>query len=232
MNEIPTRLRHIVYICRAIYAHKWAYIVITVVIFIITTILLAHAGIIPDVPSTLSTDASAVVPIKTLPFVQSAHPSVAITTSDVESPIKIVIPSIHLSASIKNPNTTNARILDGDLLSGAVRYPRSAMLGEQGNVILFGHSSYLPIVLNQAYKTFNGIQNLHEGSLILVHSSSKVYEYAVKSVKKESATVDSIALAVRGKVLTLSTCNVFGKKSSRFIVTASFVKSYPIVNNS
>ena len=41
MNEIPTRLRRIVYICRAIYAHKWAYIVITVVIFVITTILLA-----------------------------------------------------------------------------------------------------------------------------------------------------------------------------------------------
>lgn len=229
MSETATHLRRIVYICRVIYARKWTFLTLTVVIFLITIIVLAHIGIVPDVHSVQRQNTS-ITPVVTLSSVPLARASSL--SSRAENPVKIVIPFVHVSASIKNPNTTNARVLDKDLLSGAVRYPRSAMLGERGNVILFGHSSYLPIVINHAYKTFNGIQNLHEGSKILVYSSSEVYEYVVSSVKKENTTVDSITLNVLGKVLTLVTCNVFGKKSSRFIVTAHFVKSYPIVNNS
>ncbi len=231
MDEIPTRLKYVAHMCQAIHTRKWMFTAFSVVIFLITTIVLAHVGIIPDAhskPLPRIHTASAI----TLSSMAPVRSNILAISSRFENPIKVVIPSVHVSASIKNPNTMSARILDKALLSGAVRYPRSAMLGERGNVILFGHSSYLPIVINQAYKTFNGIQGLHQGARVLVYSSSKIYEYAVSSVKKENATVDSITLTVRGKVLTLATCNVFGKRSSRFIVTARFVKSYPIGNNS
>jgi LPXTG-site transpeptidase (sortase) family protein len=118
--------------------------------------------------------------------------------------------------------------LDGDLLTGAVHYPTSAELGEDGNVVLFGHSSYLPIVKNQAYKTFDGIQKLAVGDLVTVYSSTTAYTYAVRTVAKESANDAIIPLTVDGRVLTLSTCNSFGEKTDRFVVTADFVGSEAI----
>lgn len=144
-----------------------------------------------------------------------------------ELPTKIVIPVINLSATIANPTTTDATILDHALLSGAVRYPTSAKLGEEGNVVLFGHSSYLPIVGNQAYKTFDGIQKLVVGDDVTMYSSDMAYTYQVKSVTKESANDAIIPLLVIGKVLTLSTCDSFTMKTDRFVVVADFVESHP-----
>lgn len=146
-----------------------------------------------------------------------------------ELPAKIEISKIGISANVVNPTATDIKILDEELLGGAVRYPTSAKLGETGNVVLFGHSSYLPIVKNQAYKTFNGIQKLIAGDVITVSSSNTAYTYRVKSVTKESADNNSsIPLSVDGKVLTLVTCNSFAAKQDRFVVTADFVESHSV----
>ncbi|OYV27545.1 MAG: hypothetical protein B7W98_01560, partial [Parcubacteria group bacterium 20-58-5] len=132
-------------------------------------------------------------------------------------------------ATIANPTTTDANVLDEYLLKGAVRYPTSARLGETGNVVLFGHSSYLPVVGNQAYKTFDGIQKLVAGDVVTVSSAGTAYMYRVRSMEKESAASNAgIALDVTGRVLTLVTCNSFATKSDRFIVTADFVESHSI----
>jgi len=187
--------------------------------------------IIPD-SHAKSTLVVADTPEITLASIPSASAQVLPAKTRTENPIKIVMPSIHKSATIENPNTQNAKVLDKALLSGAVRYWHSVKLGEKGNVVLFGHSSYLPGIYNPAYKTFTGIQNLRKGARILVYSSTTVYEYAVYTVKKQNTTTDAINLLSRGKELTLITCNVFGKRSDRFVVTAHFVKSYPIGNNS
>ena len=64
-----------------------------------------------------------------------AQPQIA-----TELPIKIEIPKINLSAVVVNPTITTVAVLDKELLKGAVRYPTSAKLGEDGNVVLFGHS--------------------------------------------------------------------------------------------
>lgn len=52
-----------------------------------------------------------------------------IQRSHTEYPVKITIPSIKMSVSIKNLSTTNVKIMDEALLSGVVRYPHSALLG-------------------------------------------------------------------------------------------------------
>ncbi len=228
MKKAATYLVRMIYACKAIYDRKWAFIALTAVIFLVTLVSLAFAGFIPNTHKKVShrTDIAPTVALTAAPV------QVIIQKSHTEYPVKIAIPSIKMSVSIKNPETTNVKIMDEALLSGAVRYPRSALLGEQGNIILFGHSSYLPVIWNQAYKTFDGIQNLHKDARVFAYSSTTVYEYAVDSVEKENTTTGSIALSVSGKTLTLATCNVFGKKSDRFVVTAHFVKSYPIGNNS
>ena len=127
-----------------------------------------------------------------------------------------------------NPTIPTVAVLDKELLKGAVRYPTSAKLGEDGNVVLFGHSSYLPVVGNQAYKTFNEIQKLAVGDSITVYSSDTAYTYRVRNVVKKSASDGVIELSITGRVLTLVTCSSFGAKEDRFVVTADFVESHSV----
>lgn len=200
-----------------VYARKWHFLGVFAFVFLVSTITLARLDLLPDAPiaSGAALSASPVATASTTP-----------PGSSTEEPVAIAIPTINLTATIANP-TTNADVLDQDLLKGAVRYPTSAQLGESGNVVLFGHSSYLPIVGNQAYKTFDGIQKLVAGDTITVYSVDAAYTYRVRSVTKESAVSDAgIDLAVAGKELTLVTCNSFATKADRFIVRADFVGSH------
>jgi LPXTG-site transpeptidase (sortase) family protein len=160
----------------------------------------------------------------------SLSASASLALEDTEKPTRIEIPSIDLSVTVANPTKTDVATLDAALLNGVVRYPTSADLGEKGNVIIFGHSSYLPIVRNEAFKAFNDIQKLKKGERILVTGNDRTYVYEVESVKEADAEEDAIPLSVTGSKLTLATCDSFGTKSDRFIVVANLVESYPAGN--
>ena len=207
------------------YTKKWSFFGVFVLVFFVCVSILAHFDLLPSTPSEVlaKEDSNALDTT-----VQTPEVTLGISSQTVsELPTKITIPAIGLSATIANPATTDSAVLDQALLSGAVRYPTSAKLGEIGNVVLFGHSSYLPIVGNQAYKTFNGIQKLKAGDSVIVASSDTAYTYVVRSVTKESIDDAVIPLMVTGRVLTLSTCDSFTVKTDRFIVVADFVESHP-----
>jgi len=196
---------------------KWSFLGLFLLTFLLSLWMLAGLGLLPE-PATAVTGSATSL---SLADIQTAAVPVA-----PEEPVKIEIPSIKLSATIANPVTTNLDSLDALLLKGAVRYPTSAKLGEDGNVVLFGHSSYLPVVRNLAYKTFDDIQKLQSGDVITVYSYGRAYTYHVRGVAKERADAGVIPLSVSGKVLTLATCNSFATKSDRFVVTADFVESH------
>jgi LPXTG-site transpeptidase (sortase) family protein len=200
------------------YIRKWLFLAVSVVVFLVSVVALAWLDLLPEASTTLAVSASpGIVPTTTTP-----EPIIA------ELPTKIAIPAIGLSANVANPTTTDVEVLDNALLKGAVRYPTSAKLGEEGNVVLFGHSSYLPIVGNRSYKIFNGIQKLVKGDIVTVYSAGTAYTYRVKSVARESTNNAAIPLLVAGRVLTLATCDSFASKSDRFVVVADFVESHSI----
>lgn len=143
-----------------------------------------------------------------------------------EQPVRVTARKINLDASVSNPATTSVDVLDNALLKGAVRYPTSAVLGEEGTVLIFGHSSYLPVVHNQNYKAFDGIQNLKPGDTVSVYSGTLEYRYAVTGVRLANATEDVVELPQSGRHLVLVTCNSFATKSDRFIVNADFAGAY------
>lgn len=204
------------------YTKRWSFLVLSFCVFFLSVGMLGKLDLLPQ---------AAPVEAYSPEVVVSANKVVATSTPVVivsEQPTKIEIPAISLSATVSNPTSTVIATLDQQLLKGAVRYPTSALLGETGNVVLFGHSSYLPVVLNQAYKTFNDIQKLTAGDTVIVYSSGTAYTYAVRTVEKESTNTAGIPLKVDGRVLTLSTCDSFGAKSDRFVVTADFVESHSI----
>ncbi|HVX90351.1 MAG TPA: sortase [Candidatus Paceibacterota bacterium] len=209
--------------------HAWAarfqFLVTFTGVLFVTLSVLIWLDWVPDAPA-----ATTPVPT-TLSELQSPDAVQAFVSLSGEDPVKITAPAIGLSATISNPTTTNVEALDQYLLTGAVRYPTSALLGQNGNMILFGHSSYLPIVHNQAYKTFDGIQNLKQGDLITVSSSGRAYTYSVDTVAQENVSTGAIPLTNDGKQhLTLATCDSFGTKSDRFVVMATLVESHALSN--
>ena len=224
MSWIVTTTVRFIRAVKLAFTKLWSFLAISVIVFVGMVYLLAALDLLPDtkVAPSISLSSTMLQPAAT------TTPIIAAVVSDL--PVKIVIPSINLEATIANPTTADADVLDADLLKGAVRYPTSAKLGEDGNMVLFGHSSYLPVVHNLAYKTFDGIQNLTAGKVVTVYSADTAYTYRVRTVTKESATTAGIPLQVSGRVLTLSTCDSFGEKTDRFVVVADFVDSYSISN--
>lgn len=139
-----------------------------------------------------------------------------------EEPTRIVISKIGVDTVIANPNTTDVATLDDYLLRGAVRYPGSGLLGV-GNMFLFGHSSSLTVVNNPAYRAFSGLRNLAEGDLITVYSATRAYTYRVTSVVLVDKSKALVEFGTSKNMLTLSSCNTFGRKDDRYVVQADLV---------
>lgn len=199
---------------------KWSFLGVFLAAFLIMVLVLAQLDLLPNPPKTVATSPS--VSLAASPVLVTQQAAVS------ELPTKIEIPTIGISQTIQNPDSTDVAKLDHALLSGLVRYPTGAKLGEKGNMIVFGHSSYLPIVNNQNFKALNGIQKLKKGDEITVYGNGRAYVYAVETVSKEDANSAAIPLQVSGSKLTLATCDSFGTKSDRFVVVAAFVESHSI----
>jgi LPXTG-site transpeptidase (sortase) family protein len=192
---------------------RWAFALGFFVVFMLTLTFLAWADVLPEPKSQIPVAFELPKPTQK-PVVQAAP----------AAPTRVVAASVGVDAVVANPTSTNIEALDHVLLSGAVRYPTSAVLGVDGTVLLFGHSSSLPVVRNPAYKTFNGIQNLKKGEIISVFAGDKEYRYAVVGVRVADANEDVIELTQTGRHLTLVTCNnSFATKTKRYVVTADLV---------
>lgn len=146
------------------------------------------------------------------------------------NPIKIIIDKVGINSSILNPNSTDVSVLEENLKYGVVRYPKSGVLGEKDNIYLFGHSTSIEIVRNQAYKALNGLNKLEKGDIIRIQSENKEYLYEVSSVKMKKNSEAVVTFNTGKRTLTISTCNTLGAKEDRYIVEANFVTSYPLVS--
>ena len=153
---------------------------------------------------------------------------VAAEQVETAAPVRVAAKKIGLDVSVSNPADTNIDVLNEALLGGAVRYPTSALLGAEGTVLLFGHSSHLPIVRNQNFKAFNNIEKLKAGDTVSVYSGTTEYRYAVTSVRLANAEEDVVQLPSNGKYLALVTCDNFGTKSDRYVVEAELVAAYAL----
>lgn len=201
-----------------ILSRKWSFFVIVVLVFVATCGMLSALDLLPTSSQTLKARADVVTG------------PVSLAKDDVASefPTKISIPSLDLETIVSNPTSASLPVLDALLLKGAVRYPTSGLLGTKGsNVVIFAHASYLPIVKNQAYKAFNGIQNLKQGEKIYVSGKDRTFVYLVETVAKADASNAGVPLTVEGNKLTLITCDSFASKNDRFVVIAVLVESYP-----
>jgi LPXTG-site transpeptidase (sortase) family protein len=211
------------------------YLAATVIIFVLTLSAADSVGLVPDyldgtAPAHAETESLALNDLPELGE-EIAQPepepvrAPAATTNTTAKPTAIIIPAINLNLPVQNPATRDLNALDALLQKGPARYVDSAKLGERGNVIIFAHSSNLPVVRNQMYKAFNRIPELKAGDTItIMGDDGKKYIYNVLSVRKVDANEATINLSpLQGTKLTLVTCDTLTSKSARFMLEADFI---------
>ncbi len=209
--------------------YEWRFIIWSSVVFVLCIFAFSSVGSLfsafsSDAPSTStsSTTQSANnagnqnIPNNNASYVRPGRTA-------VELPTRIEIPKVGINIEVRNPSSTDYKILDTELTKGAVRYPGSGYPGK-GNMLLFGHSTGYKVVRNQAYKAFNNIKTLVEGDSIFIQTATQTYEYRVTSVKKVNKYDTKISFEGTGDMITLSTCDSFGTKSDRYVVEATLVR--------
>lgn len=156
---------------------------------------------------------------------------VVVTTTPIEKtakPVRLIIDKIGVDTDVLNPESTNIETLEESIKTGVARYPKSGLLGENDNIYIFGHSTSIQVVRNQAYKALNDLNKLQPGDEIKVQSAEREYLYKVKTVRMEKDSQAVVKFNTGKRTLTISTCNTLGNKEDRHIVEADFVISYPL----
>lgn len=146
----------------------------------------------------------------------------------IEGPPHLIVPRLGLNAPIIFPENRDLETLDDALTHGVVHYPGSALPNGTGGVFLFGHSTGLSVVHNRAFAIFNGLDRIRNGDTVRVRFGGREYWYQVTSVEAKTMDEAEIDISAGGRRLILVTCRTFGAKDDRTIVTAKFVKSYPL----
>lgn len=214
------------------------YIAVTFIFFVLTLSAADSVGLVPsyiDGESTVSetvetsttSDSLALSDLPTL--AETPTPSQDSRTSETPSarvllPERIIAPAIDLDLPVQNPKTTDINALDTLLQKGPARYWPSASLGQSGNIVIFAHSSHLPVVHNQMYRAFNRVPELKAGDMITLVGGGQKYLYSVSSVSRADTSDGAIDLTPdAGTRLTLVTCDTLTGKSARFVLEARFV---------
>lgn len=112
-----------------------------------------------------------------------------------------------------------------DLKKNAIHYTGSALPGDWGNTVIFGHSS-----LPQLYRPgnpltiFNPLLQAKAGDEISIKFDGVTYNYLVKStVEVTPRQVEVLAQRFDRRELTLITCTPLGTYWRRFVVRAELV---------
>lgn len=139
-----------------------------------------------------------------------------------ELPLSIEMPTLGINAKIESPTVQTVAVLDAALMKGPVYYQGSGSPGER-NMLIFGHSTGFRVVRNKAYQVFNNLKTAQVGSLIYIRTSSGVHTYKTIDVRLASKYTTWIDFNSTKPLLTLATCDSFGKRTDRWVLQAEYV---------
>ncbi len=146
---------------------------------------------------------------------------------------RLVIPRINRNVPVINVSTESLikkdwsqleRDMQEALRYGVIHYPGTARPGQQGNIVITGHSSYFPWDPGRFKDVFAVLHDLKAGDRILLYNNQKRYIYEVTSIKKIwPSELDVLKPSTENKI-TLITCTPVGTNLKRLIVEAKLVK--------
>jgi sortase A len=121
----------------------------------------------------------------------------------------------------------NVEVNSEDLKKNLVHYPESALPGELGNPVIFGHST-LPIFFNpKSYETiFSTLPEIKKGDLVIARVDGIEYTYEVYNLfTVDPDKIDVLAQKYDRYDMSLITCVPPGTKWKRLIVKARLKES-------
>lgn len=113
---------------------------------------------------------------------------------------------------------TSAKILE----KGAGHYRKSALPGENNNVVLSGHRDTF----------FKFLKDLEKNDSLILETTDKDYEYKITKFSIVTSNDTTILSPKSRPILTLTTCYPFsfiGNAPKRYIVTAELIKTIDLV---
>jgi sortase A len=144
-------------------------------------------------------------------------------TNYTEKQNHIEIPKISITAPIIFSQSTDTSILMKDLDKGVVYYPGSVYPGQQGQIIILGHSAPVGWPKIKHDWVFSDLNNLEAGDKILIDLNNKQYTYIVKQKTIIAKGAEVPAYTSPNGVLTLISCWPPGKDYQRIAVQAELL---------
>ncbi|MFA6256238.1 MAG: sortase [Candidatus Absconditabacterales bacterium] len=145
---------------------------------------------------------------------------------------RIIVPSLGLDVPIVT-NENMAPVVfakadfDKELNEGVVKYPTTPAPGQEGNTLLFGHTSYVVWKTNPYGTIFKDLPKLKDSTLIQILREGNLYEYKVidlfivspKQVNAQYMTYQNAG----GSYITLMGCYPLGTDNKRIMVVAKLI---------
>jgi len=145
---------------------------------------------------------------------------------------RILVPSLGLDVPIvtnENMKVTDfaAADFDAQLEEWVVKYPTTPAPGQEGNTLLFGHTSYEVRKHNPYGTIFKDLPSLKDSTLIQILRKGNLYEYKVidlfivqpKQVNAQYMTYQNAG----GSYITLMWCYPLGTDNKRIMVVAKLI---------
>lgn len=142
---------------------------------------------------------------------------------------RIIIPRINKSVPVVNVSTENLLKRDWGALEeeiqealrgGVVHYPGTAQAGQEGNVVITGHSSYFPWDPGRFKDVFALLHEVAVGDKIIVYHEQEKLTFQVYETKVVTPDKISILTQEGENRLTLLTCTPVGTNLKRLVVFA------------
>lgn len=145
---------------------------------------------------------------------------------------RLIVPSIGLDVPIVTNENMQAvdfakANFDKELEEWIVKYPTTPAPWEEGNTLLFGHTSYVVWKTNPYGTIFKDLPKLEDSTLIQILWKGKLYEYRVIDLfiisPKQVAAQYSTYQNAGGSYITLMWCYPLGTDSKRIMVVAKLI---------
>lgn len=170
------------------------------------------------------------------PFIQ---PSRTITSTPIISDNaaispnpEIIIPKINVQIPVVyGVNTINETSIENALENGVVHYADTALPGQNGNLVIVGHSSNN--IFNKGHYKFAFVllSRIDKGDTFYLERDGKRYTYQVYEKKIVRPTdVSVLAPADKPAVATLITCDPPGTSTNRLVVVGQQISPDPLAN--
>ncbi|MFC1655958.1 sortase [Patescibacteria group bacterium] len=132
----------------------------------------------------------------------------------------VPIVTVSTEALINRDWTRLEQEIQSALQDGVVHYPGTGFPGDEGNIVVTGHSSYFPWDPGRFKDVFALLHDVNIGDKIYVYHKQEKYEYEVYETKVVLPTQVDVLTQAGDERLTLITCTPVGTNLKRLVVLA------------